>query len=303
MAIANRSGRVNYEPNSWPAETAGPRESATAGFASWTGPVGGAKRRERPESFSDHYSQARQFYLSQAEVERAHIVESFVFELGKVERLDIRERMVAGLRNVDDELAGAVAEGLGMKGLPDRLSPAREPLMDLAPSPSLSIVDNPPGSFAGRKLGVLVSDGTDAGLLQRLRDAGASASVAVEAIGPRIGGVVGVDGSWIAVDRAVLGSPSALFDAVAILALPDGGVGADVIRATTAFVKDAYAQRKFIAYSGTVVSLIDEVTDGDDDGVFELEAAGTSCEDFLNACRRLRAWTRVTDPRIRSDSN
>ena len=62
----------------------------------------GEKRRLRAESFADHYSQARQFYVSQTPVEQQHIADAFVFELSKVERLDIRERMVANLRNVDD---------------------------------------------------------------------------------------------------------------------------------------------------------------------------------------------------------
>ena len=72
----------------------------------------------RPESFADHYSQARQFFVSQDEVERRHIIDAFVFELSKCDSEAIRTRMVAGLRNVGDDLAGAVAEGLGLPGLP-----------------------------------------------------------------------------------------------------------------------------------------------------------------------------------------
>ena len=48
-----------------------------------------------PETFADHYSQARQFYVSQTPVEQQHIADAFVFELSKVERPDIRVRMVA----------------------------------------------------------------------------------------------------------------------------------------------------------------------------------------------------------------
>ena len=33
----------------------------------------GQKVRLRPESFADHYSQARQFYMSQTETEQNHI--------------------------------------------------------------------------------------------------------------------------------------------------------------------------------------------------------------------------------------
>ena len=41
-----------------------------------------------------------------------------MFELSKVERPDIRARMVANLRNVDEDLAAPVADGLGLPELP-----------------------------------------------------------------------------------------------------------------------------------------------------------------------------------------
>ena len=60
-------------------------------------PEGGTKQRVRSETFADHYSQARQFYVSQTPIEQQHIIDAFVFELSKVERPDIRARMVANL--------------------------------------------------------------------------------------------------------------------------------------------------------------------------------------------------------------
>ena len=111
MAMMNPQGRVNYEPNSW--EPPGPREDPAAGFRTYPdgqGDQAGPKRRLRPESFADHYSQARQFFISQSETERQHIVEAFTFELSKCERTAIRTRMVAALRNVDGDLARSVAE-------------------------------------------------------------------------------------------------------------------------------------------------------------------------------------------------
>jgi catalase len=117
--------RANYEPNSWPAAEGGPREDPASGFTSYPEEVAGPKRRLRPDSFADHYSQARQFYISQTPVERRHIAGAFTFELSKCDRKDIRIRMVAGLRNVDTELATAVAQGLGLRDLPAASSPTR----------------------------------------------------------------------------------------------------------------------------------------------------------------------------------
>ncbi len=62
MAMKNPKGRVNYEPNSW---GVGPRENHETGFKSVAVKEDGAKLRVRSERFSDHYSQARQFYISQ----------------------------------------------------------------------------------------------------------------------------------------------------------------------------------------------------------------------------------------------
>ena len=64
MAMVNPTGRVNYEPNSR-RENGGPRESHEIGFYSAAVEEAGQKVRERPESFADHYSQARQFFISQ----------------------------------------------------------------------------------------------------------------------------------------------------------------------------------------------------------------------------------------------
>jgi catalase len=102
-------------------------------------------------------------------VERQHIIDAFVFELSKCDKVETRARMVAGLRNVDDDLARPVADGLGLTELPDPLPAGREPVRDLPPSPALSILANGPASFAGRKVGVLATDGADAGLLKALR--------------------------------------------------------------------------------------------------------------------------------------
>ena len=84
MAMMNPQGRVNYEPNSW--DPPGPREDPAAGFRTYPdgqGDQAGPKRRLRPESFADHYSQARQFFVSQTDVEQQHIIDAFMFELSK----------------------------------------------------------------------------------------------------------------------------------------------------------------------------------------------------------------------------
>ena len=116
-------GRVAYEPNSLGGGC--PFQAGTAGFVSFPQPTEGEKLRGKPEKFAEHYAQASLFYESQTEVEKAHIVGGFRFELSKVTVPAIRERMVASLVNVSAELAAEVAAGLGMtvpKALPKALT-------------------------------------------------------------------------------------------------------------------------------------------------------------------------------------
>ena len=83
MAMSNPKGRVNYEPNSWEAEVVRANRRKEV-FARSRCRGRRPKLRMRSETFADHYSQARQFYISQTEIEQNHIVDAFIFELSKV---------------------------------------------------------------------------------------------------------------------------------------------------------------------------------------------------------------------------
>ena len=88
---------------------------------------------------------------------------------------------------------------------------------DLKPSPALSILANGPDSFKGRKLGVLVSDGVDAGILQAVQARarqGRGAGQARRADGRRRRGERRLLDRG---DEKIDGGPSVVFDAVAIL--------------------------------------------------------------------------------------
>jgi catalase len=171
MALVNPKSRVNYEPNSWAGAEAGPREDPGIGFHSYPAEEAGPKLRVRAESFADHYSQARQFYISQTLIEQTHIAHSFTFELSKVDRPEIRARMVSQLLNVDDGLAEKVATGLGLQKIPKLAAPAKPTRTDLQPSPALSILLNCPATFEGRKVGALMTNGVESALLMGLKKA------------------------------------------------------------------------------------------------------------------------------------
>jgi catalase len=323
MASANPVTRANYEPNSWPPESGGPREDPVAGYQTFPGPNDradsaesrpdgsqetGAKRRLRPASFADHYSQARQFYLSQTDIEQRHIMEAFTFELSKCETPAIRSRMVAGLRNVDEDLASAVAEGLGLREMPAPLAAARPTRQDLPVSPALSVIARGPGSFAGRKIGVLVTGGADPEMLTALCDAAAAEGTLVEVVAPVAGGVQAADGTLIPGDtgvpvRQVAGAPSVLFDAIAVVASESGASALAGNPAARDFLSDAYAHCKFIGYTADAAPLLQAAGVGAagagggdgpapaDDGFIDF--GEHSAADFVARCRQVRYWDRL----------
>jgi catalase len=301
MAMTNPRGRANYEPNSWDPPGGGPREDPVRGFTTFPATEAGEKRRLRPESFADHYSQARQFWRSQTGVEQAHIAEAFTFELSKVETPRIRARMVAGLRNVDEGLARTVATGLGLDPLPEPLEPARTPVDDLAPSPALSIVLNGPTSFAGRKVGALVTEGTDLELLGALRSALEAEGALLELVAPTVGGIAGHDGDRIPADQSVAGGPSVLYDAVALLPSREGAAQLAADAAARDFVTDAVAHQKYVGHVHGAAPLLEAagVAGSVDEGFVPLSDAG-SVDVFLQACRRLRHWERAAPAPVRA---
>jgi catalase len=93
--------------------------------------VEGHKIRQRSESFKDHFGQAGMFFRSLSRPEQQHLIEACQFELGKVERREIRERVAELFARIDGELARAVASSIGVTPPRGEGGPAESP----APSP------------------------------------------------------------------------------------------------------------------------------------------------------------------------
>ena len=291
MQTRGPSGRANYEPNSW--SMGGPRADPARGHRSFPEEIAGEKRKVRSESFADHYSQARQFYISQTEIEQMHIADALVFELSKVETPDIRIRMVGHLPHIDATLAERVAMGLGLDSVPDPHDPAVMPDTTLQPSDPLSILKNGPDSFKGRKLGLLMTDGIDDDLLEALMATFTAEGAMVEKIAPHIGGITTAKGKRIPADQKIDGAPSVLYDAVAILASDEGVTLLEEMHPAHCFVADAVAHAKFIAYTPEADSLFLTADPSVDEGMFALSGA-EDVDAFLIACRDLRFWDRLS---------
>jgi catalase len=289
MRMTVPKGRAMYQPNSF----GGPREAPQKGYRSYPAEVSGPKLRVRAESFADHYSQARQFYISQTEIEQGHIAAALTFELSKVETPAIRARVVAHLLNIDSNLGKKVAAGLRLKELPEPAPAAVPTRTDLKESPALSIILNGPGSFAGRKVGALVTDGADVDLIEALKAALDEEGAILKFVAPMVGGIEASDGSWIEADEQLDGGPSVLFDAVALLPSADGATMLANEATARDFVADAFAHLKFIGYVEEATPLLRKagVLEARDQGCLPLHSADDA-KALVAACRKLRFWPR-----------
>jgi len=244
MQMAVPKGRVNYEPNSLSRDA--PRETPN-GFRSAAVLEDGVKGRVRAESFADHYSQARQFYLSQVPIEQAHMAFALVFELSKVDHAHIRLAMIGHLRNIDENLATRVADGLGLDALPPA-APAAAPVKDLDLAPSVQTVGKAKPTLEGRCVGILVADGSDAAAIAAVKKAAIAAGATVKIVAPKVAGAKLADGSLLPANGQLAGTPSVLFDAVAVILSQDGGELLSTEAAAVDWVRDAFGHLKAIGF-------------------------------------------------------
>jgi catalase len=250
----------------------------------------GGKLRIRPESFADHYSQARMFFRSLAAPEQAHLASALVFELSKVGLEHVRTRTLSNLINVDADLAKRVADGLAMP-LPKASKPAAA-VQDFDLSPAVRIVDGPlaPETIAGRSVGVLIADGSDAKMVKSVIKAVGDAGGRAIVIAPKVGGAKLSDGNLLAADGQLAGTPSVTVDAIALVLSAEGCAALLKEAAAVQFVMDAFGHLKAIGHTPEAQPLLDKAGVEPDDGVVPLDGS------FVSAAAK-RYWDR--EPKLR----
>ncbi len=202
------TNQANYSPNSIGGNYPAVATPAQGAYRHYTQPVSGEVIKRRSPSFEDHFSQAQLFWNSMSPYEQQHIIDAFAFELGKVVRAEIRQRVLERiLANIDGRLTTSVATKLGLQ--------AEGAVTENAgrTSPALSLA-NQSSSAATRKVAVLAADGVEASSLEivlaPLRDAGA----VVEILAPHAGELTTDDGGRLPVDKRIATMSSVLYDAV-----------------------------------------------------------------------------------------
>lgn len=290
MQMQVPKGRVAYEPSSLQSDS--PRASFAQGARAFAEMANGSKGRVRPESFADHYSQARMFYRSQSEVEQSHIASALVFELSKVQTPHVRSAMVSHLRVIDEKLGQRVAAGLGLSPAPDAATPA-VPVIDLDLSPATRIIDRMKLTLEGRCIAILVDEGSNAETVAALRKALEAEKATVKIIAPRIDGIKLSDGKTIHVDGQLAGSPSAQFDAVASIIALESGKRLSKDTAAQNWFRDAFGHLKAIAACKGTQAILSAGGVNPDAGVID----PSEVEAFIKAAQT-RFWNR--EPAIRT---
>ncbi|MFP7723692.1 catalase [Lysobacter sp. A3-1-A15] len=291
MQMQVHKGRVNYEPSSLQDDS--PRADMKAGYRSFAEqPDDGVKGRVRPESFADHYSQARMFFRSLEAPEQAHVASALVFELSKVETPKVRERMVGHLINIDQSLAQRVADGLGLDALPPAQKAAMAPI-DMPAAPEVRIIGRMRETLKGRAVGILIDEGSDAAALKALVKAAQSAGATVKIVAPKLGGAVLSDGKKQPADGQLQGTPSVVFDAVAVLLSEAAGKKLAKDSAAVDFVAFAWAHLKAIAHDAGAAPLLKAGNVGKDAGI--VDAGDTQA--YIKAAST-RQWAR--EPKVRN---
>ncbi|MEO5911006.1 MAG: catalase [Pelobium sp.] len=317
--------KTAYHPNSISGGSPEQAKASEGGFTSYQERVDAYKIRARSKSFLDFFSQATLFYSSQSEPEQAHIQDALTFELSKVERPEIRERMVGILNEIDKNLAATVAKGLGIK-----VKKAEEPInhqygADADPkeyqpvkvnpkftnSPALSMANTIKDTIKTRQIAFLAADGVDAAAVAQMKKALEDEGAMVHICAPHAGFIKDSNGTDIKVDKTFLSFSSVLVDAIYI---PSGKKSIDVLKEVPTaihFINETFTHCKAIAICGegkelfemsyVAQKLKDKKAIDDDKALVlmdKLTKEGT--EKFISAIANHRFWPREKGEKVPS---
>ncbi len=310
------SDKTSYQPNTISNGCPFQAKAVDGGFTSFEERIDAKKIRERSRSFFDHFSQATLFFNSQAEHEKNHIIGALTFELGKVERVEIRERMLGILLHVDKTLAAKVADGLGMQvpkeseypinhSVPaDGIQKNYEPVnmkQSIEKSDALSMANTIKNSIKTRCIAILATNGVNEKSLTEMKHALEAEGATTKVVALKLGTITGVKGKEIKVDQSFLNTASVLFDAVYI---PSGEKSANALSAdpdAIHFVNEAYKHCKAIAANGDGVNFLNKsevmVKNNDADKNQNLTTdlgllIDKPSKDFIDAISHHRFWKR-----------
>ncbi len=254
------TARALYHPNSIEGNEP-PLAEPSTGFRHFAERVNASKTRERSESFLDHFSQARMFLNSQSGPEREHLINACRFELGKVERLAIRERVIGLFQQIDPGFAKEVAAAIGVTTpaptavVTDAAARTRDGKAPVKASPALSLANQPKLSIKTRKVALLALPGVSQAETDAIRSALCGQGAIVEVVSSALGPLLSDEGRPIDVDQTFLTTASVLYDAVVV----PGGEGAEGLAHLAEaihFVRECFGHAKPIGVTNEGAALL-----------------------------------------------
>ncbi len=251
------------------------------------------KIRNRSPSFGEYYAQPRLFWLSQTPIEQQHIIGGFSFELSKVVRVWIRERVVDHLAHIDIGLAEAVANNLGIELSDEQRNIAPPaPVNGVEKDPTLSLYADGDGDVKGRIVAVLLNEKTCAQDVLNLLQALQARGVHSKLLYSRMGEVSADDGSQLPIAGTFAGSPSLTVDAVIV---PGGDLTSISDNGDARYyLLEAYKHLKPILLAGDArqFSSLLQVPATGEEGVIECDAINTlSIDKLLTLLAAHRVWS------------
>ncbi len=284
-------GQASYEPNSidnnWPMETT--PAASNGGFESYVERIDERKIRDRSESFGDYFTQTRLYYRSLAPYEQKHVVDAYVFELSKVERVYIREREVLDiLCNIDLDLAQQVADQLGIVIPAEKLNVE---LAEVTPSARLSLEAFPSPDIKGKKIAVLVHPKVNQANVDAILAWAKEESAIAEVLAPTPAPVLNANNVEIPADGMQKAEPSVLYDAVVMV---DGDNYDLVLKDGVAkhYLIEAYVHLKPIVLLGEKSDLINTLGLVADEGTLVHPDFKAVATEFKQLIMKHRVWAR-----------
>lgn len=318
-------GKTAHSPNGMAGGCPFQAGRMQGGFSTFPERIDAHKVRGRSQSFFDHFSQAKLFFNSQSDAEKNHLTDALCFELGKVEILSIRERMLYLLSQIDEGLAAEVAYAVGMhipKELKTQLNQSIPADADpeeyrsivkegsLEKSEALSMIHASDGNISTRKVAILAADGVNAANINAIKAALQEKGVIADIIAPRLGFISGDDDSNLPVAKSLLGASSVMYDAVYV---PGGTNNVATLEAdadAVHFLNQAFKHCKAIAVDADALQVIQATyfgrklpADNSDDtvmmeGIVIGDDINTLSAQFINAIAQHRFWDREKPRKI-----
>lgn len=285
MRFANRAGKANYEPNSLEGS---PKESPAdkGGYVHYPSRVEGTKVRERSESFGDHYTQAGLFYNSLTLIEQEHIRQALQFELAKVTKKDVQQRMIEHIAKVDGQLAKLVGNYLGLK------APQGQDSTKAGKAKGLSQEEGPKNSIKTRKVAIVAADGVSSAELVRMENSLKEKGAIAELVAPHMGTLRGATGESLKIDKTLATADSVMYDAVYVAG---GKESVDQLlgdHEARHFVREAYNHGKAIAAAEEGADLLKAVGITTAPGVVYEKKGANQSGAFIDAMMQHRHWNR-----------